>query len=144
MNGSNFRISLNGSSALRLNLVEHATEQIRMVSPVSGSFSGKISIDTTEGWNSRLTYVPARGEIIIYSDRHVIDDVNYPGIKIGDGNAYVVDLPYFGDDETNRVINIINMHINNAEVHVSQEDRAFWNAKLNFEIENENLVFTRN
>lgn len=144
MNGSNLRISLNSSNLLRVNLTGGTAEQIRMVSPVSGSFSGKISINTAAEWAQRITYIPDKGEIVIYSDRNIVGGISYPGIKIGDGMAYVVDLPFFGDDETNRVIDIINNHANNAEIHVSAEDRSFWNAKLNYEVNGESLTFTRN
>ena len=144
MSGTNLKISLNGSNAFKLNLSGGATEHIRMLSPSSGSFSGKISIDTTKGWNDKLTYIPSNGEIVIFSDRHIVEGVNYPGIKIGDGKAYVVDLPFFGDDETDYIVGLLNGHINDASIHVSNEDREFWNAKLNYETNGENLIFTRN
>ena len=144
MDRANLRISLNGNNAFRLNLAENATEQIRLVAPVSGSFSGKITVDTTEGWSLNPTYVPKYGEIVIYSDRTVVSDVVYPGIKIGDNNSYVVDLPFFGDDDTNRIITLLEAHVNNASVHVTPAEKSFWNSKLNCELETENLVFTRN
>lgn len=144
MNGANLRISLNSGNNLRLNLSEPATEQIRVINPASNIFSGKISINTTEGWIAKRNYIPKLGEIAIFSDRHVVDGVNYPGIKIGDGLAYVVDLPFFGDDETARIIDILNDHIENTEVHITNEERSFWNAKLNCEIDDENLILTRN
>ena len=144
MSGTNLKISLNGSNAFKLNLSGGATEHLRMLSPSSGSFSGKISIDTTEGWNNKIMYVPSNGEIVIFSDRHVVEEVNYPGIKIGDGKAYVVDLPFFGDDETNYIVGLLNDHINDVSAHVSNEDREFWNAKLNYETNGEELILTRN
>lgn len=144
MSGTNLRVALNGGNSFRVNLASNVAEQIRIISPSSSVFSGRITIDTADGWNARRTYVPIKGEIVIFSDRHVIDNVNHPGIKIGDGMAYVVDLPFFGDDETNSIMSIINDHINNAAIHVSTEDRYFWNAKLNYETDGENLIFTRN
>ena len=106
----------------------------------------KTSIDTTAEWSQKITYIPIKGEIVIYSDRNIIGGINYPGIKIGDGNSYVVDLPFLGDDAANEIIGIINGHINNTVVHISSEDRSFWNEKLNYEIDNDNetLKFTRN
>ena len=144
MSGTNLRVALNGGNSFRVNLASNAAEQIRIISPSSFAFSGRITIDTTDGWNARRTYVPIKGEIVIFSDRRVVDNVNCPGIKIGDGMAYVVDLPFFGDDETNSIMSIINDHINNTAIHVSIEDRDFWNAKLNYETDGENLIFTRN
>lgn len=144
MSGSNFHIRLNGSDNQGIRLNELETMRIRMISPASGSFSGKISIDTTAGWQQKLTYIPGKGEIVIFSDRNTVDNIDYPGIKIGDGLAYVVDLPFFGDDESARILGIISTHVNDTSVHVSPEDRAFWNAKLNYEAVGETLVFTRN
>lgn len=143
MNGTNLRISLNSPGTLRLNLSGNEAERIRMLSPSSGFFSGKISIDTTERWGLKPTYIPAKGEIVIYSDYNIIDGTSYPGIKIGDGKAYIVDLPFFVGD-IKRIVDIVDEHINNALIHVSEEDRAFWNAKLNCEMDGENLIFTRN
>ena len=58
--------------------------------------------DTTANWNSKVTYVPEDGDIIIYIDKSTIEEggsvKNVPGIKIGDGNAYCVDLPFVADD----------------------------------------------
>ena len=144
MNGTNLHIALNNSSGLRLNLVGGAAEHIRMVSPASTSFSGKISINTTQEWLLKPTYVPVKGEIVIFSDRNIINGICYPGIKIGDGNAYVVDLPFFGDNDTDYIVGLINNHIDDVLSHVSAEDRSFWDAKLNYEVNGENLTFTRN
>lgn len=144
MTVENFRITLNGDNPFKLNLAGEAIEQIRMVNPSSSAFSGKISIDTTAGWNEKMSYVPIKGEIVIYSDRRIVGGINFPGIKIGDGMAYVVDLPFFGEDETNIIINLLNNHINNTQVHVTSEEKSFWNNKLNYQIDGENLIFTRN
>ena len=67
-----------------------------------GSYSGtytRARYDTTESWNSSPEFVPKRGEIIVYSDYDsYIDDqgeTHYiPGIKIGDGNTLLADLPF--------------------------------------------------
>lgn len=144
MSSKNLRVTLDSGNSFRINMMNNAVEHVRMISPSSSAFSGRITIDTTEGWNARPTYIPIKGELIIFSNRHVIDNINYPGIKIGDGMAYVVDLPFFSDDETNSIMNVVNEHVNNELIHVSAEDRDFWNAKLNYETVGENLIFTRN
>ena len=144
MAGTNLRIVLNTQNAFKLSLSEPVSQQIRLVNASAGSFSGKISIDTSEEWSKKTAYIPKKGEIVIYSDRHVVDGVNYPGIKIGDGLAYVVDLPFFGDEVTNMIVDILNDHINNAQIHVSASDREFWNSKINVEMDGESLVLTRN
>ena len=60
-----------------------------------------------------------------------------PGIKIGDGLAYLIDLP-FTDSE------LID-HINNTTIHVTAEEKNFWNNKNRVFIspqDEENLIFT--
>ena len=74
--------------------------------------------------------------------------IDLPTIKIGDGKAYVQDLPFVDDDTRDTLL----MHINDALSHVSQRDRSFWNHKvdiddlyenLNEELEDETLIFSR-
>lgn len=87
------------------------------------------------------------GEIIIYTDRttKVVNgqSVNVPGIKVGSGNAYVQDLAFVGDIETQ----VIMEHINDGSIHVSSTDREKWNNKLNIddssEVINGALTFNR-
>ena len=58
--------------------------------------------DTTANWNAARGFVPMAGEVIIYTDyssyqKEVngrIKTILIPGIKIGDGGAYVQDLPF--------------------------------------------------
>lgn len=103
--------------------------------------------DTTEHWNSQLGFIPKRGEIIIYSDYKTITrdgrTVYVPGIKIGSGNGYLVDLPFVDD----AVCENLAEHIQDRVAHVTQNEKDFWNNKLNMldaQIENETLVFNRN
>ena len=99
---------------------------------------------STEYWNERTTYVPKNGDVIIYEDRETIEEngvtKNVPGIKIGDGNAYVVDLPFMDDAQRTRLLN----HITNTDIHVTTLEKAFWNAKLNCSVSGEELSFNRN
>ena len=77
------------------------------------------------------------GEIIIYDDyaTEANGDI-IPNIKIGTGNAYVQDLPFV--DEHTR--NVILAHINDTAVHVSTEDRNFWNNKVNVD-DSEDILY---
>lgn len=99
------------------------------------------SVKTTSEWNLLPTYIPALGEIVIYTDRNTIGDVVYQGIKIGDGLAYVVDLPFVGDDVYQMIINRIEDHVNNTNIHVTQDEKNKWNNKLNYSINDEELIF---
>ena len=115
--------------------------------PITNS-SDSIYIDTTENWNSRITFIPERKDIIIYTDRGHIDDgqgnqIDVPGIKIGDGNAYLIDLPFVGDDDKYAILYELRHHTENTAIHVSPSDRTFWNNKLNCVVEDGNLIFNR-
>lgn len=112
--------------------------------------------DTTANWNNAVGFIPLDGEIIIYTDYKTITEVvdnqnvtkNIPGIKIGDGNAYVQDLPFMDNDLRDALM----AHIANTNVHVTLNDKSFWNNKLNYddtleindELVNETLVLNRN
>lgn len=117
--------------------------------------------DTTENWNNARGFIPREGEVIIYTDYEtktytveeygetVTKTVQIPNIKIGTGNAYVQDLPFV--DEKTR--DILMEHINNHDIHVTLQDKLFWNNKVNIddayaqiygELEDETLIFNRN
>lgn len=117
--------------------------------------------DTTANWNQAGGFIPLRGEIIIYDDyetktwtemeygEEVTKTVNIPNIKIGDGSAYVQDLP-FVDQRTRE---ILMEHINNQEIHVTLQEKAFWNNKINIDdseeivqgdLMDDTLIFNRN
>lgn len=101
------------------------------------------SKNTTEGWVLNSNYIPAENEIVIYSDKYTVIDNNniltIPGIKFGDGNAYVSDLPFI----TDAIERQINTHINNTTIHITAEEREFWNNKLNCGVDGEELYLNR-
>lgn len=104
----------------------------------------EVYADTTEAWNNQLSLVPKRGDIIVYLDKDRIeDDVGnitfVPGIKIGDGNAYLVDLPFIDDALAIR----LSEHAQNTDMHITPEERTFWNNKLNYGLSGETLTLNR-
>ena len=85
-----------------------------------------IEINTTAYWNSKLTYVPNLGDVIIYSDKSVNSSgINIPGVKIGDGHTYCPMLPFLNDD----LINVLDSHISDDVVHITAQEREYWNDK---------------
>lgn len=117
--------------------------------------------DTTANWNNAVGFIPLPGEVIVYEDYEtktytveenghtVTKTVNIPNIKVGTGNAYVQDLAFV--DEKTR--SLLLDHIQDQNVHVSTEEKTFWNNKINVddmyelvhgELEDETLVLTRN
>ena len=113
--------------------------------------------DTTENWNNATGFIPLQGEIILYTDykkqTKKVDgetiEINIPGIKVGDGMAYVQDLPFIDGDLRSRLMN----HINDMEIHATMGEKLFWNNKINVdddyesvhdELVEETLVINRN
>ena len=121
----------------------------------------KIKHDTTENWNNATGFIPLPGEIIVYDDYEVktytVEEYGetvtktalIPNIKVGTGNAYVQDLAFV--DEKTR--DILMTHINDHDIHVTLQEKIFWNNKINIddsedvihdELLEEMLVLNRN
>ena len=117
--------------------------------------------DTTENWNNAVGFIPLAGEVIVYTDYEtktyqteeygetVTKTVQIPNIKIGTGNAYVQDLAFV--DEKTR--DILMAHIEDHDIHVTLQEKVFWNNKINVddaaeqisgELADETLILNRN
>ena len=108
--------------------------------------------ESTQYWNEALGFIPLEGELIIYNDYKTIEkeidgevrQVKVPGLKIGDGMAYVQDLPFVNEDLRDKIME----HINNSNIHVTLADKLFWNNKLNVndaaEVVDGALILNRN
>ena len=109
---------------------------------LGGSGGGTVRTNTTSGWNSEPTLISKANTIYVYSDYRTTTDehgheINVPGIKIGDGLAYLIDLPFADVALTD--------HMNDSVVHVTAEEKEFWNDKVSVRMsqsEVENIVFT--
>lgn len=133
----------------------------------------KLKRDSTANWNAARGFVPLEGELIIYDDyqpSYILNiDGTYrldnegnpitrkdkdgnvlyaPGIKIGDGKAFVQDLPFIDDELRAKLI----AHLNDTQIHVTLQDKEFWNNKVNIDdsdevvdgyLENDLLIFNR-
>lgn len=149
---TNDKLSLKLRSGTRLGIRLDSGARLSLSGGSGVSVIG-VKMKTTSEWNAAIDFVPRKGEIIVYSDHGVLADPQsgtetpVPGIKIGDGNAYLVDLPFVDEDSLNNLTNYLLAHVNNGEIHVSQIEKAFWNNKLNCDenqVENEILVLNRN
>lgn len=115
-----------------------------------GSGSGtNVVCKTTAEWNETIGYVPAVGEIIVYTDYKQVEKdgemVDVPGIKIGSGNAYVQDLMFVGDVAIDT--QILEDHINDTTIHTNTEEKDFWNGKVSIDesgLISETLIFKTN
>lgn len=98
--------------------------------------------DTTENWNKKASLISELNTVYVYVDHQTKTDeegkeIWIPGIKIGDGKAYLIDLPF--SDE------LMIAHINDLGIHVTPEEKEFWNNKVRTymdTVEGEQLVFT--
>lgn len=89
--------------------------------------SGQILSDTVAGWNSQPQLISKKDVIYVYVDRQQeVNDqgvvVYIPSIKIGDGRAYLIDLPFTDD--------LMIKHMANGDIHVTLEEKEFWNNKV--------------
>ena len=106
--------------------------------------NGNVLSNTTAGWNSQPSLISTLNTIYVYTDHHTEIDthgntINIPGVKIGDGQAYLIDMP-FTDME-------VTQHIEDTSIHVSSAEKEFWNNKVSMyqsQANPENLIFTTN
>lgn len=97
---------------------------------------GLMSENTAEGWAAMGDYVPKAGEICLYSDA--------AKIKIGDGSAFIADLPFIGEQDIQTLREALQRHMEDMTVHVTEREKEFWNNKLNYEVSGDTLVLNRN
>lgn len=104
-----------------------------------------IYYNTKAGWNSQPSLIAEEGAIYIYKDYSTISDgnttKNVPALKIGDGTSYLIDMPIVNGD----IADILSEHISNVVIHVTSDDKTFWNNKSSAYIqpnETETLVLS--
>lgn len=96
---------------------------------------------TTDEWNAQPSLKARAGAIYIYTDKQTDEQDNpIPSFKIGDGTSFLIDMP-FGDK-------LFWEHINDGTIHVTAEEKEFWNNKVRCqvdgEVSGEALIFTTN
>lgn len=103
---------------------------------LNARLDGTVLYDTEENWNSQPQLISAKGSIYVYSNHESYQDHYIPGIKIGDGVTYLIDMAFIDDIYAN--------HIRDAIIHVSTEDREFWGDKVTCDMINRNtLIFSK-
>ena len=105
-----------------------------------GLVGGQILVNTTEGWNSQRDLRSKPKTIYVYSDHEQVEEdgvvKNVPGFKVGDGNAYLIDLAFSDAKEVE--------HMANTDIHVTLQEKEFWNNKVRCIVDGTNLNFTTN
>lgn len=105
-----------------------------------------VHYDTKSNWDRQTFLIAQRGHLYVYKDAEVTyingRRVVYPGIKIGDGSSYLIDMPYsLVESDHEKLIN----HIQNSAIHVGTGDRMNWNDKVSVSVvqSNEELKFLK-
>lgn len=101
-------------------------------------------------WDLNKDLISQKNVLYIYSDYKSVnkdtEQVFIPGLKIGDGTTYLIDLPFINDTAGgSKIEQMILDHINNNVIHISAEERNFWNNKLNLLLqpETQTLILNR-
>lgn len=94
----------------------------------SGGGEKQVYSDTTANWNSQPTLISKKDVIYVYTDYATKDGQPISAMKVGDGLAYLIDLPftYMGN--------------------VTEEQIAFWNNKITAymdDVDTENLILSK-
>ena len=100
----------------------------------------KVKYNTTAYWDAQITTPSEEGVIYIYSDYQTDSEGNdIPGIKVGDGNAYIPDLQFIDYK--------YSQHLADTVSHITAAERTAWNNKVRVIVDSqdsEKLVFTTN
>lgn len=100
-----------------------------------------VHIGTTEYWNEHRDLIALNGHLYIYSDYRVYEEQGIPGMKVGDGTTYLIDIPFIDGNEL-----ALRRHIEDTHVHITDAEREFWNNKVTSyisEADGENLILTK-
>lgn len=91
--------------------------------------SASFEIHTSQEWSAGPgSVISEQGVLYIYSDGYELEDhTKIPRIKIGDGLAYISDLPFFDEAIRRDLLD----HIDDLDIHVTPAEKAAWWNKLN-------------
>ena len=96
------------------------------VAEISGIIGDvRVLISTQEGWDSQKSLVSERNTLYIYSDHDQVDGKDVPALKVGDGTSFLIDMAYVTDNAS-----VLMSHIQNKDIHVTVEEKEFWNNKV--------------
>ena len=117
---------------------EHLVTMQTLQGYLNANLDKQILFGTTAEWNAQSQLQSEAGKVYVYTDHRIDSRGNrIAGIKMGDGNAYLIDLPF--QDEA------IYEHIEDSTIHITAAERAFWNDKVRcYYSSGDNLIFTTN
>lgn len=87
----------------------------------------KILTGTQAQWNSDPQRIAEKNTIYIYTDHETNPETGepIPAMKVGDGRTYLIDMEFITDYAAELLA-----HINNGDIHVTLEEKRFWNNKV--------------
>lgn len=139
-----FKLDFNGSgSSFKTEFSSGQTFRSCMTSGIISGVTNVISRTTAE-WNAQPTEISKKNYLYVYTDHQTTvndqgETIYIPGVKIGDGLAYIIDLPFIDV--------LYSEHISNAQIHVTEAEKEFWNNKVTayciIDDEDGNLILTK-
>ena len=116
---------------------------------ISGRIDQKLTVvaKTQSQWNTSGVgnVASQQGVLYVTTDYKTVtkDNTTYniPAFKLGDGNGYIVDLPYLTVDEETFLA-----HVNDTTIHITAAERQFWNNKVTCVVDDqnsENLILSK-
>ncbi len=85
-------------------------------------------------WDSQPSLISEKDIMYVYTDyQQDLQGNNVPGIKIGDGKTYLINIP-FSDD-------VMTQHTHDTDIHVTSQEKDFWNNKIRCQFQNQRLTF---
>ena len=97
--------------------------------------AGNVFYNTVSGWAAEPQLVGQVKSMYVYTDAMQYEGQNIPRIKVGDGQTYLIDLPFLNEREID--------HIANTSIHITDAERQFWNNKVTAYENQESLIITK-
>ena len=115
---------------------EHLVTMQTLQDYLNANLNKQVLFNTTAAWDAQVHLTSQPNTLYIYTDHQIDSQGNLiAGIKVGDGNAYLIDMPF--TDE------VIMEHINDNIRHITAEERAFWNNKVScYLADGDRVIFT--
>ena len=94
---------------------------------LSANIASHVLFNTTAAWNAQAGLQSESDTLYIYTDHDTDSNGNLiAGIKVGDGNAYLIDMPF----TDTAIMERLNNHISDTTMHITAAERVFWNNKV--------------
>lgn len=110
------------------------TAALQEIEEEIGAIDCRVMYGTQAYWDGQPELVAQENALYVYTDALTKDFKNIARFKVGDGQTLLKDIPFTDA--------VYYDHISDPLIHVSAEDREFWNNKVSCYKEGETLIFT--